>query len=205
MVLAHYRHILAAHEQEYRDSNGADCQAVVQIIVDEIIEESNGSLDAPTIKGLNKVSLLIQLIYNPEVLLTWNQRVNNWYGNHKTVPTEEDESALVLIGTHWNHRLVVQQLFRDDIASRMKNTSLTPKHPGWIKAFQLCVTEVIASLGGDEVVAEKYGEMAKAWNEVEPPQEVQKKVSIDLKAWSFDNNPHIDLLQRSLALLSTAF
>ena len=175
MVLSNYRAILATHEQEYRDSHGADCQGVVQAIIKEITAASKGSLDGPTLKGLDTVSLLIWLTFNPELSLTWNQRINNWYGNNKSVPTKDDEPTLVPVGTHWNYRLVIQHLYREEIANRMKDTGFTPKDPGWVGAFQLCVSALITSLGGDETVAEKYGEMAKVWNEAELPQEVQQK------------------------------
>ena len=76
----------------------------------------------------------------------------------------EDESTLVPIGTCWNH-----QLYKEEIASHIKRTSLSPKDSEWVGAFQMCVTGVINLLGGDEKVAKKFGEMAKTWNEAELP------------------------------------
>jgi len=57
----------------------------------------------------------------------------------------------------------------------MEKTGLTPRDPGWIGEFQLAVNSVIKSLGGNEKVLEKYGETAKSWNEVEPPEELRRK------------------------------
>jgi len=34
---------------------------------------------------------------------------------------------------------------------------------------------VIKSIGGESVAQEKYGEMAKTWNETEPPEELKRK------------------------------
>jgi hypothetical protein len=87
----------------------------------------------------------------------------------------EDEAALVRVGTVWNYRLVVQHLHKDEIAKIMEKTGLIPKDPDWIKQFQLAVNNVIKSLGGEEEVSEKYGEMAKSWNEIAPPEEIKRK------------------------------
>jgi hypothetical protein len=57
----------------------------------------------------------------------------------------------------------------------MAKTGLTPHDSGWLKQFQLSVNAVIKSLGGDDKVAQKYGETAKTWNQVEPPEEVKRK------------------------------
>jgi len=57
----------------------------------------------------------------------------------------------------------------------MAKSGLTPTDPGWLQKFQLSVNDVIKSLGGDGVVSEKYAEMAKSWNEVEPPEELKRK------------------------------
>ena len=71
--------------------------------------------------------------------------------------------------------MVVQHLFKEDIANRMEKTGLTPKDPGWIKQFQLAVNEVIESLGGDDQVSEKFGEKAKEWNKAQLPEEIKRK------------------------------
>lgn len=57
----------------------------------------------------------------------------------------------------------------------MKKSGLTPKDPGWIKKFQMVVNEVIESLGGDQKVSEKFGEMARTWNKAELPEEIKRK------------------------------
>ena len=86
-----------------------------------------------------------------------------------------DASTLVPVGTVWNYRRVVQHLHKEEISKLMESTSLTPRDPDWIKEFQLSVNAVIKSLGGDAKAAEKYGEMAKSWNEVELPEELRQK------------------------------
>lgn len=69
----------------------------------------------------------------------------------------------------------LRHLYKEDIVSHMAKTGLTPKDPGWIKEFQLSVNAVVEWLGGDDVVMEKYGDMAKLWNEVAPPEELRRK------------------------------
>lgn len=57
----------------------------------------------------------------------------------------------------------------------MEESGLKASDKGWLQKFQWAVNEVIDSLGGEEVVVEKYGEIAKAWNEAEPPEELKRK------------------------------
>lgn len=64
--LTDYTTILVAHEREYRLSKGLDRQGVLQDIIKEMITESNGTLSKGGVKGLDKVSQLVQ-IYNPEI------------------------------------------------------------------------------------------------------------------------------------------
>jgi ABC-type sulfate transport system substrate-binding protein len=107
-------------------------------------------------------------------LLIHTQKIQTWYGNHRSVPLEE-EVPLVRVGTVWNHRLVVQHLYKKEIAEIMAKTGLTPKDPEWIKQFQLAVNAVIKTLGGDAKVSEQYADTAKSWNEIEPPEEIKRK------------------------------
>jgi hypothetical protein len=87
----------------------------------------------------------------------------------------EDESTLVPVGTVWNYRLVIQHLFRDEIAKHMEETGLKANDKAWLQKFQWAVNEVIKAEGGEDAALEKYGEMAKSWNEAEPPEELKKK------------------------------
>jgi hypothetical protein len=87
----------------------------------------------------------------------------------------DEESTLVPVGTLWNYRLVVQHLFRDDISKQMGESGLKPSDKDWLQKYQWVVNEVINLEGGEDVVSEKYGEIAKSWNEVEPPEELQRK------------------------------
>lgn len=57
----------------------------------------------------------------------------------------------------------------------MAATGLTPNDPKWLSEYHKAVTEVINSLGGEEKAQEEYGEMAKSWNEQEPPDELKQK------------------------------
>lgn len=57
----------------------------------------------------------------------------------------------------------------------MADSGLTPGDPSWLQQFQLTVNDVIKSLGGDDEVSEKYREVAKSWNETEPPEELKRK------------------------------
>ena len=113
-------------------------------------------------------------MYNSEISSALTQKIHTWYGNHKAVPLE-DESTLVRVGTLWNYRLVVQHLHKEEVAEHMANSGLTPNDQGWLQKFQWSVNEVIKSLGGEDKVSKKYGEVAKSWNEVEPPEELKRK------------------------------
>ena len=57
----------------------------------------------------------------------------------------------------------------------MGNTGLKSNEKEWIKRYQLAVNEIIQSLGGEDAVQEKYGKVADAWNEAEPPEELKRK------------------------------
>jgi len=70
---------------------------------------------------------------------------------------------------------VIQHVFRDQIAKEMKKSGLKSSDKAWIKRFQLAVNEVITSEGGEEVALEKYGEVAKTWNEIEPPEDLKRR------------------------------
>lgn len=68
---------------------------------------------------------------------------------------------------------MAQHLHKEEISKHMAESGLTPSDPGWLQKFQWCVNEVIGSLGEDDM--QKYAEMAKSWNETEPPEEIQRK------------------------------
>ena len=57
----------------------------------------------------------------------------------------------------------------------MKKTGLKSSDKGWIQQFQQVVSQVVTSEGREAVASNKYGEIAKAWNESEPPEELQRK------------------------------
>jgi hypothetical protein len=57
----------------------------------------------------------------------------------------------------------------------MEASGLTPSDQGWLQKFQWTVNEVIESLGGDDKISVEYGDMARVWNETEPPEELQRK------------------------------
>lgn len=79
------------------------------------------------------------------------------------------------VGTHWNYRLVIQNLFKDEIAKKMDKTGLKSSDSDWLQNYQWAVNEVIESEGGETVAPEKYGKIAKSWNEVGPPEEFKTK------------------------------
>jgi len=56
-----YTPILVTHEQEYRDTKGAERTEVVANIQQEIIAQHGGDLDDKTTNGLAKVSDWYQL------------------------------------------------------------------------------------------------------------------------------------------------
>jgi hypothetical protein len=171
--LSDYTTVLATHEEEYWLTIGDDRLEVVQTIIQEMVEESNGSLSEDIINGLDKVSQLVQPS-NPEISPTWTQKIMTWYSNHKLVE-HGDGSTLVRVGTIWNWRLVVQHLHKEEIAALMAKTGLTHTDKAWIKNHQLSTNTVIETLGGNDKMSEKYGEVAKSWNTVEPPDELKRK------------------------------
>jgi hypothetical protein len=107
-------------------------------------------------------------------LTAWPQKIRNWYGNHKSVPTE-DADVLVPVGTTWNARRVVGHLHKDDIAQKLKDAGSKPTDSGWLQAYHKEVTEVWNSLGDEDEVQEKYSEMARTWNDVGPPEEAKRR------------------------------
>jgi len=70
---------------------------------------------------------------------------------------------------------VFQHIHKDSIAACMAKSGLTPNDPGWLGKYQETVNEVIVSLGGDDEASKQYTEVAKTWNEVEPPEELKRK------------------------------
>ena len=57
----------------------------------------------------------------------------------------------------------------------MEETGLKSTDKGWIQKFQWAVNGVVESLGGEDTVQEKYGEMAETWNKAEPPEELKRR------------------------------
>jgi hypothetical protein len=70
---------------------------------------------------------------------------------------------------------VIQNLFKDEISQKMKETGLRASDKGWLQQYQWAVNEVVESKCGEEDGLEKYGEMAKTWNEVGVPEELQRR------------------------------
>lgn len=99
----------------------------------------------------------------------------NWYCNHKNVPTEDATVLLIPVGTIWNARRVIQHLHKDEISQKLKEAGVNHSDKKWFPAYHEAVGEVWKSLGDDEEVQEKYGEMAKTWNEMGPPEEAKRK------------------------------
>jgi len=156
------------------NQGGSDRCDIVAKIIDEITSHGKGKEKfKEDVKNLETVSQP-SYQFNPEISSTSTQRIQNWYNNHKNVPLE-DESLLVPVGTVWNYRLVIHHVFRDQIAKEMKKSGLKSSDKAWIQRFQLAINEVITSEGGEEVALEKYGEMAKTWNETEPPEDLKRR------------------------------
>ena len=70
---------------------------------------------------------------------------------------------------------MIQHLFRDDIALKMEKSGLKASDKSWLQGFQWTVNEVIESLGGEQVASERYGELAKAWNDADLPEELRRR------------------------------
>lgn len=68
--LSDYKDILIDHEQKYRQSTATKRPEVVQEIIEEMSAQSKGTLSKGVVKGLPKVSQLIQT-YNAKILFTW--------------------------------------------------------------------------------------------------------------------------------------
>ena len=56
MGLSEYKDILIAHDREYRESSSPDRQEIIQEIMQEMVAQSEGTLDQGTLKGLAVVS-----------------------------------------------------------------------------------------------------------------------------------------------------
>jgi hypothetical protein len=104
---------------------------------------------------------------------TWIQTIKNWYNNHR-LQSEVEEAPLVQVGS-WNYRRIIQKEYKKTITEKMDATGLTSSDKGWIKKYQQMVTEVIESLGGEEVVKEKYADMVKDWNEGNLPEDLRRE------------------------------
>ena len=57
----------------------------------------------------------------------------------------------------------------------MEKTGLKASDKGWLQEFQWVVNDVIKTLGGERVASEKYGELAKAWNEADLPEDLRRR------------------------------
>ena len=57
----------------------------------------------------------------------------------------------------------------------MEKSGLKASDKGWLQGFQWAANEVIESLGGEQVASEKYGELAKAWNDTDLPDELRRR------------------------------
>ena len=74
--LGDYRTILVAHNQEYRNSKGADrreiiaviMQEIIAVIMQEMVAQSKGTIQKDLLKGLGQVSYPIKL-HNPGISL----------------------------------------------------------------------------------------------------------------------------------------
>lgn len=101
------------------------------------------------------------------------QKIHNWYGNNRNIPPEEPPIAQV--GSVWTYRRVVAHLFKEDIAKLMKESGLQSTDKGWIKRFQQAVNEVIKENGGEKIVKDVYGKVAKQWNDAGVPEDLMRK------------------------------
>jgi hypothetical protein len=168
--ISNYRDILYLHEEEYRASKGTKHQAVLQKIMDQITSDEGYKF-----KGTEKELQEVRLESHQWVLLAspiWLQKIKNWYNNHKSAQAEEP--AIVLSGS-WNYRRVVQHEYKEEIAKKMEATGLRSTDPGWIKKYQEAVTQIIDSLGGEDVVKEHYKDVARSWNGASLPEELRRK------------------------------
>jgi hypothetical protein len=66
--LGDYRMILVAHNQEYRNSKGADRREIIAVIMQEMVAQSKGTIQKDLLKGLGQVSHPIKL-HNPGISL----------------------------------------------------------------------------------------------------------------------------------------
>ena len=70
---------------------------------------------------------------------------------------------------------MILHLFKDAINEKMEQSGLKNSDKGWLQQYQWAINEVIESLGGEEAVTEKYGDIAKSWNEGDLPEELKIK------------------------------
>jgi len=173
IILDDYTAIFLSHEVDYRQARGPARQEILGEIMQEMVALSEGSLNEDGMKGLYKVSQLIKTSI-PEISPIWTQRIQTWYGNHKTVQLE-DEFILVRVGKVWNYRLVIQHLCKDDITKRMGRHQLAPSDSDWLQKYQWTVNAVMKSLGSVAEVKQKYTGIAKSWNEAKLPDELRRK------------------------------
>ena len=169
---ANHTVILLSYENDFRQSRGADRQDVLKSIMEEISTQYDPTPTGHAMKGLAKVSQLIQTS-SPEPSSICVQRIEFWYGNNKTVQ-HGDKSIAVQVGTVWNHRLVVQHQFKDQVAEELAKYKLAPDAKDRMQKYQWSTNAVIKSLGGDAAVKE-YAALAKTWNETEAPEELKRK------------------------------
>lgn len=97
-------------------------------------------------------------------LTSFTKKIRNYYGNHKTIHPE-DGPTITPVGTAWNWRLVVMKEEGDSIKKLMaENGADYENRKEWLQHYQLAANTVIETLGGRDVVKEKYGEIAAKWN-----------------------------------------
>jgi hypothetical protein len=105
------------------------------------------------------------------MLMEGNKMITNWYGNHKSV-SRGNEAVMVPVGIVWNSRLVIQRLFQTEIAHEVEQ--LDASQP-WVGRYQSAVSNIIQSLGDEDAVIKRYGDIAVEWNGVGPPEDVKRR------------------------------
>jgi hypothetical protein len=170
-ILGDYRDILLSYEREYRAAKPAMRGEVLEKIIEEITTDGLHKFKGPA-KELKDVSMeLHQWVQIASPI--WIQKIQIWYGNNRNVIPEEPPVGQV--GIAWNYRLVVQQLFKEEINKKMAESGLKSSDNQWLQRFQQAVTEVIDSMGGEATVKETYGETAKEWNKAGVPEDLRRK------------------------------
>lgn len=169
--LASYEDILRLHEKAFFGVKGAERTKLLLVIMDKITSDEDCKFNGPE-EELKDVSLMFNQ-WVPVASSSWIQKIIIWYGNHKSIATEEP--SLVQVGTSWNYRRVIQHEFKEDIAKKMEESGLKSTDKEWIQKFQQVVTDIIESMGGEGEAKKRYGETAMKWNEADLPEELRRK------------------------------